>query len=227
MTTENTVRNTIPNESNINPDSGIKFMPKIGFDSAFEGAFTHIEANENDYKLWSRQPYWTIDEAAALYLGKDPQYVHTEAIQAYKGYGNFPPRFVKTQETITRAVTIGALNEHITPVEFVVWGARHLDKMPEELISAVKNFEQTVKKPQPDKDSPRQNNNLKVALCLIAISHLKYNPAKKSNSTTKEITDIYEHVGGKINAATIKNYLDEGYQIIAENQWDLSSYISN
>ncbi|ODS88186.1 MAG: hypothetical protein BGO83_18600 [Devosia sp. 66-14] len=116
--------------------------------------FFNAPGSEPRYEVWGKLAYWTVDEATALSLGKDPQIVNERSMAPSKAKPGreFPPSaefldnspffhlYLQRRDMISRAHSYGVFGTHITPNSFLNWAqARHLS-CPEQLLS-VAGFE--------------------------------------------------------------------------------------
>lgn len=90
-----------------------------------------------DINYWSKQAYWTIDEAIALALGKDPRKVTWDNIKPYLQYSPFAERFSEIRELARRYVNCKELSETVYPGVFLAWAKRMRLDLPIMLIDAV------------------------------------------------------------------------------------------
>jgi hypothetical protein len=93
--------------------------------------------SEADIDHWSKISYWTVDEAVALSLNKDPRVVTWERIEEYKVRSGFVFQFLERRELIGRAIEAEQLLDRNTPAFFLAWAARTRFYMPDSLIDAV------------------------------------------------------------------------------------------
>lgn len=90
-----------------------------------------------DFSYWLEMPTWTLGEAVALSLGKDPRVVTRDAIGRELGIRKSPfaRSFDERWERISRAMTLELFNkgDHIFPERFISWARRSGIAFPEHL----------------------------------------------------------------------------------------------
>ena len=93
-----------------------------------------------NFEYWSKMSYWTMDEAIALSLGKDPKFVTLSKVQSYRGYSPFIAKYNANREQVTRAKTMGQLWDSTIPNIFITWAERMRFELPVELVNNVKSL---------------------------------------------------------------------------------------
>jgi hypothetical protein len=77
-----------------------------------------------DYDFWSKAASWTLDEATALSLGRDPHHVSWDSIKTCLQISSFARIYERQRELILRAKGIGQLYEPVIPSVFLAWAQR-------------------------------------------------------------------------------------------------------
>lgn len=90
-----------------------------------------------DFDFWSKAAYWTIDEAVALSLGKQPQAVNWETVKPHLNASPFAVEFERRRMLASRAKDTNQLADGNLPGFFLAWAARNRIDIPPELIEAV------------------------------------------------------------------------------------------
>ncbi len=90
-----------------------------------------------NYEHWVKMAYWSIDEAVALSLGRDPNYVSWKHVQSLTSISPFAAQFSAKREIAIRAKTMGQLWEQTIPSNFLAWAGRMGFECPVELIASV------------------------------------------------------------------------------------------
>lgn len=75
---------------------------------------------------WLSMPNWTIDEATALVIGRDPGVVNIESMSKIKRKSPFKEKYEKIRDIISRAVVSELLERNIKPATFVRWAGTAL-----------------------------------------------------------------------------------------------------
>jgi len=110
--------------------------------------FTRAEAEEQkrfwnlpganaDFDHWSRASYWTLDEAVALTLGKDPRVVSWDRIKSMTRVSKFASRYEELRDLATRAKWASQLWEPVLPTIFLGWAKRVAIPIMPELLAAI------------------------------------------------------------------------------------------
>ncbi len=86
-----------------------------------------------DFSLWTRQPCWSLDEATALILGKNPQVVDWAHIAPLVDVSPFAARFAAIRRHLTHARENGQLFDPVSPAHFLAWARERGVVLPEEL----------------------------------------------------------------------------------------------
>ncbi len=102
--------------------------------------FFHRPDAAMDVAHWSKMSFWTIDEAVALSLGKDPRVVAWPMVQSEVANSPFAKAYADRREIAMRAKVGGQLYDSTIPGVFLAWARRMMVQVPEELISAVEGL---------------------------------------------------------------------------------------
>jgi hypothetical protein len=97
-----------------------------------------------DFDHWSKMAYWTIEEAIALSLGKNPEYVDWKKIESYKQVSPLVRDYSKRRDLAKRAVAIKQLTDGVIPGFFLGWANRNELSTPEELVQLVEKRGQAI-----------------------------------------------------------------------------------
>jgi len=90
-----------------------------------------------DVLHWSKAVYWTLEEAVALSLGKEPSIVNSRSLQGISGHSLFVEKYRKIKDLVTRASAMKILYDPALPNFFLGWIRRNGIEFPEELANAV------------------------------------------------------------------------------------------
>lgn len=104
-----------------------------------ERPFNRPEATAK-FEHWATMSYWTIDEAVALSLGRDPGSAAWKDIQSVSRTSPFAREFAAKREVAVRAKTMGQLWDQTSPSTFLAWAERMRFSVPAGLIDAVKEL---------------------------------------------------------------------------------------
>lgn len=77
-----------------------------------------------DFAHWARCSYWTLEEAVALSLAKEPRLASWDQLKHLIGESPFASIFAKRRDLILRAKVMGQLWDQTIPRIFVDWAER-------------------------------------------------------------------------------------------------------
>lgn len=90
-----------------------------------------------DFDYWSKQAYWSIDEAIALLFGKNPEKVTWDNIKCFLPVSAFVKKFNELRVLAKRYVDFGQLYNSVLPGIFLAWATRMNLKIPTKLQNAI------------------------------------------------------------------------------------------
>jgi hypothetical protein len=64
---------------------------------------------------WSRTPYWSLDEATALSLGKEPRVVDWDNVKSFTAASPFARKYERLRDLILRAQAVQQLHDPALP----------------------------------------------------------------------------------------------------------------
>jgi len=102
--------------------------------------FYHLPDATADFRHWSKASYWTVEEATALALGKDPSRVNSQVLTSYKGLGGLPSQFIRHLDLAKRAVWAGQLYDPMVPTIYLAWAKRMHIEVATELVDAIEEL---------------------------------------------------------------------------------------
>lgn len=128
--------------------------------------FFNREESSADLKFWMKMAIWTLDEAVALSLGKDPAKVNSSSMsKSGERYvpvvwlqSEFPREYARRTALVQRAKVAGMLSDQITPEKFMRWAADVFEDMPHEL------HQKFLTSPQPKISLDRYPFELRIAI---------------------------------------------------------------
>lgn len=82
--------------------------------------FNGSKASAN-FERWAKQPCWTLDEATALILGKNPEVVNWDNIEPLVEVSPFAGRYADIRRHLTHARANGQLFDPVSPEHFLTW----------------------------------------------------------------------------------------------------------
>lgn len=90
-----------------------------------------------DFSYWCKQAYWSIDEAIALILGKDPRKITWDDVKKHIPFSPFANKFNELRELAKRYVNCKELYDPVFPGIFLAWAERMGISTQTELKGAV------------------------------------------------------------------------------------------
>ncbi|TIL63838.1 hypothetical protein [Mesorhizobium sp.] len=100
-------------------------------------SFNQPNAALHDFNYWAKISFWTLDEAVAMALERDPRQVSWKHVQSVATVSAFAAQYASQRELVTRAVTMGQLWESTAPSVFLAWANRTNFVFPDKLAQAV------------------------------------------------------------------------------------------
>jgi len=94
-------------------------------------------ANKKTYSYWVKAAYWNLDEATALFLGRNPDQVNLKLMQSYRKISTFAAEFVELNRLVSRSVTMKQLTQLNSPSLTLAWAQRNRISVPEDLIAEI------------------------------------------------------------------------------------------
>lgn len=101
--------------------------------------FFHQPNAAADFAHWSKAAYWTLEEAVALCLGKEPSIVNFASLTPYLDESPFAQRFAKAADLANRALQAKLFEKPVRPGEFLDWAIKSDLPVPKELIMLIQD----------------------------------------------------------------------------------------
>lgn len=92
---------------------------------------------QTDYDFWSKAASWTLDEATALSLGRDPHHVSWKRLEGCTQISAFALKYQRQRDLILRAKGMSQLFEPAMPSFFLGWARRTGIELDPKLVEAV------------------------------------------------------------------------------------------
>ena len=90
-----------------------------------------------DVGHWSKAAYWSLEEAVALSLGKEPQYVDWNKLEKFRSVSAFVEKYRKLRDLALRARAMEQLSDPVFPPFYIAWTKRNGIEFNEGLAKAV------------------------------------------------------------------------------------------
>jgi hypothetical protein len=101
--------------------------------------FFHSASATANFEYWCKAAYWTLDEAIALVLGKEPSVVTPAAMKPFRHVSPFVANFERLRNLAARAVWAGSLFDPVFPSIFANWAVDTEIPLPDEILKRVLN----------------------------------------------------------------------------------------
>lgn len=179
-----------------------------------------------DFEYWAKFPLWTLDEAVALTLGKDPRVVTWSKIEESAETSLFAARFDNLRRFVLRAKEAQQLTDLVFPADYIAWAKANPVPLPPELEKSVQAFSGQV----PDwkalfeetksqlasatkaSDRPVSEKERKTFLRIVlgmAIVGYGYDHRADRGPTAKDIADDLLRLGMSVDVDTVRAKLKE------------------
>jgi hypothetical protein len=134
-----------------------------------------------DLTSWGKLDSWTIDEAGALMLQRDPDAFPWDRVEMLKHRSPMFRQACDFRRAATRAVELQKWKQAVPPVKLLDWATEHGFKFPDELASVVRAQPAPAARDDDfsdDKLSPREIRSLAKLVTAMAITRYRYDPYK-------------------------------------------------
>lgn len=122
-----------PEKTEMQDSTEDEIQSKYSFENEDTDSVPDVPA---DFNHWSKMPYWSLEESAALLLGKDPTVVNWDLVQHYQEWPfttDLSINYTKLRDLIFRAFTAKEIEEQNPPSVFIQWADSRGVEVPEEL----------------------------------------------------------------------------------------------
>lgn len=105
--------------------------------------FFNRSTAHGEFEHWARMAYWTIEEAVALSLGKNPEIVNWASVESHthadiEGFvSDFARNYAQRRQVAKRAVPWNELLDPVLPVVFIRWAERNGYSFPPDLRALI------------------------------------------------------------------------------------------
>ncbi|HEY8248843.1 MAG TPA: hypothetical protein VIG38_16405, partial [Hyphomicrobium sp.] len=89
------------------------------------------------YYHWALMPCWSLEEATALLLGKDPDVVDLLALKHLHGSSQFAARFVTLLHRLQEAKEQAELDEYVSAEQLLDWAKRRQVEVPARMSKSI------------------------------------------------------------------------------------------
>ncbi len=187
--------------------------------------YLNLPDSNADLEAWGRKPSWTINEAAALFVGKDPLKLSYE-VAVQNEFLDIVKKFLDFRDSLKRAVKnwqAGELSikESCPPINFIKWAEHYKVDVPTRLKELVEEFAVPV---VDCKDLYKEETKHKRFELSDAELNARLNDINMDQDDVinpKERTSIYLIIGSLLEHCYGKDYTLSGAVGISEIQKDI------
>lgn len=183
-------------------------------------AFFNEPEAEADFSAWMQMPMWSVNEAVALSLGKNPDLVTPKSMKAIRrNKSNFAQVYAFRRTAIKRAVSGGHFHNPIPRVDFIRWAAEHQMVLPEPLATVAASMPESLRSPQDESADRRQSgyqaarlkredNSLYKMIAGMAVEHYKCSNKTMIPGAVIAIMNNVIAIGHNIDDQTVRTHLN-------------------
>lgn len=183
-----------------------------------------------DFHHWAKSAFWTLDEAVALALGREPRAVRWNEISPLVAISEFAARFGRLRDLVRRSRLVGELTDPVAPAQFLEWASRLGIEVPAELATAVREIDLAAPRgnapslervPSASSEASgrkdadlggRERDTAYKLVLAMAIKGYGYDPGKRRSDIAKEIAGDVAALGYAIDEDTVRNWLKKAAQ---------------
>jgi hypothetical protein len=160
-----------------------------------------------DFRFWCHLERWSLDDATALLLAKDPQKVYPGKLQWIRHESPFRQAFEGLKSKLVRAKHDGKLKDGDSPANFVGWAKAVGVPIPEELLAHVDLIGASP-------IEGRERVSLLKLIIGMVTKHYDYAPGDQKSAVPKKIADDLAGHGIEISQETVRKYLREASDLL-------------
>jgi hypothetical protein len=160
-----------------------------------------------DFRFWCNLEHWSVDEAAALLLGKNPEKVSSNSLYYTTRGSPFRRAFHELKAKLSRAVEDGKLQKRDTPTNFFGWAERIGVPVPPELSARLEARGGIA-------IEGRERASMLRLIIGMAAKHYAYNPGATKSQIPKQIADDLSSAGVGLNPETVRKFLQEASSLL-------------
>ncbi len=185
------------------------------------------ETTQPTLKFWANLSRWTLEEATALTLNRNPKQFIDPAVG--KGLLEKDPKvehYHYVQEHIKRAVQAGELTDPAKPAVYVAWAKGRDLNFPEALAklvpAAAADNQNAPAKAVKSKDKShialtREKNTLLNLFFGVVVDFYGYDPTATRSPVPKQLEQILRERGIRVSDDTIRKYLQEALEVLPDD----------
>ena len=90
----------------------------------------------DNFRHWCKRATWTLDQAVALSLGKNPKLVNWKTVSPFTQVSTFAKEYDDRRDIANCAFEVKQLFDPVYPSIFLAWAKKKFDPLPAELLQA-------------------------------------------------------------------------------------------
>jgi hypothetical protein len=163
-----------------------------------------------DLTKWGAEASWTIDEAGALMIGKDPDTFPWDLVTGLRHVSPMFKRVCDFRRSASRVAEQQKWKQLVQPAKLVAWAGARGFEFPPELVAIVHAHEAPSPRDDDlddDKLSPREIRSLFRLVIAMAVTRYRYDPDKPGCRGATAMESDVKALQMKITAATVGKLL--------------------
>ncbi|MCG5234205.1 hypothetical protein [Xanthobacter oligotrophicus] len=209
--------------------------------------FNH-PSTKADHTYWAQMPLWSIREAVALSLDRDPVALDKYNMESYTVNSSFAAKFMRQYNLIARTTTAAEISFPIHPVDFVEWGQSRGIELSDAMVTAVltrypledwkdafaeevelhdatraelDRLKVEIERTGPDGGLAQRERSSCLKLIIgMAVKKYRYDPKAARNSAVTNIANDLNELGIGIDVDTVRKWLKEAAEELPPSQTD-------
>lgn len=203
-----------------------------------------------DFQHWALMSVWTLDEATALTLGRDPAKVNWPTVKQYRHVSVFAVEYERRQELLDRVFEIKTFEDRILPDKLAAWAIRNQVAVPRGLLDALSPRTRGQNAPEEIANlqasivtrdaeiaalkaqieglsanlasglSTRERNTCLKLIIGMAVNGYGYDPTATRSDKPSEVASDLHKLGLSIDPDTVRKWLKEGAELMQRSVAD-------
>ena len=183
---------------------------------------------DTHYYHWASKTHWSLEQVAALLLGKDPDIVNLLSLKHLHVESPFAANFVRLLHLVHEMKERGEWTEYATPEEVLAWADAHQVEVPPKLSESIEAHtatrdaewatwwekldkastrSETLPTPHEKTALARKLETMEKIAIAMAIDWHGYDPWAAKSDVPKMIEDASQRVGCPVSNDTIRTRL--------------------
>jgi hypothetical protein len=180
-----------------------------------------------DLAKWGAEASWTIDEAGALMIGRDPDRFPWDQVTGLRHSSPMFKRVCDFRRSASRMAEEQKWKLHVPAAKLVAWAQARGFEFPPELVGTVHAHEAPSSLSDDltdDKLSPREIGSLLTLAIAMAITRYRYDPRKTSSRGATAMESDVKALKMQLTAATIGKLLKRAAEKVDSE--DVATYFA-